>query len=98
MSGMWFLFVGLKKKQLTPSVVTKDGKTMNNYFIGFSDTSIPDIRQNNKIMSVLSVKYNTLDGYAVASTINDVKLREMILEEYDLKPKNVRVTFRQIAV
>lgn len=93
------LVIGLKKKVLTPSVTTGDGKMTNNYFIGFSGVEIPDIRENEAIMSVLSiVKYNTSKGYVVASTINDTKLRELILKEYNLKPKNVIVTHRQLTL
>ncbi|WP_449166129.1 hypothetical protein [Streptococcus hyovaginalis] len=42
------------------------------------------------------VKFETEDGYSVASSINDRKLRDLIMAEFNLKPSQVIVTYRQV--
>ncbi len=92
---LFYLVIVVRKKTITPSYEVK-GKSATTYFIGFKDVEEPDIRKNSAIMDVLTVKMDTRDGYSVASTINDTKLRDLLMKEYNLKPKNVIVTYRQV--
>ncbi|MGT2802048.1 hypothetical protein [Streptococcus henryi] len=78
-------------KKKTPSYKINK-KDHNNYFIGFSDVEVPDIRQNEILMNNVMVKYNTKNGFAVSSKINDDKLKELLMNQYHLTPKQVQVT------
>lgn len=78
-------------KKKTPSYKINK-KDHNNYFIGFSDVEVPDIRQNEILMNNVMVKYNTKNGFAVSSKINDAKLKELLMNQYHLTPKQVQVT------
>ncbi|MDY5973411.1 hypothetical protein [Streptococcus hyovaginalis] len=42
------------------------------------------------------VKFDTEDGYSVASSINDRKLRDLVMAEFNLKASQVIVTYRQV--
>lgn len=95
---VFYLIFGVRKRITTPTYQEKNGKTASTYFINFKGTDKPDIRQNSKLMDILSIKYETSDGFVVASTINDVKLRQLIMQEYQLKLKNVIVTYRQVGI
>ena len=96
MALLFYLILKVRKKTITPTYQGKNGKPASTYFISFKGVDKPNIRQNQSIMDVLAIKFETPDGFAVASTINDVKLRELIVREYQLKLKNVIVTFRQL--
>ncbi|MGT2930463.1 hypothetical protein ACVR1G_09605 [Streptococcus dentasini] len=93
---IFYLILWVRKRITTPTYQGENGKPASTYFISFKETDKPDIRQNSKLMDILSIKYETSDGFVVASTINDVKLRDLIMQEYQLKLKNVIITYRQV--
>ncbi|WP_398600716.1 hypothetical protein ACFSN5_09430 [Streptococcus tangpeifui] len=93
---IFYLILWVRKRITTPTYQGKSGKPASTYFINFKENDKPDIRQNSKLMDILSIKYETSDGFVVASTINDIKLRQLIMREYQLKLKNVIVTYRQL--
>ncbi len=64
--------------------------------IRFKNTTRPELRTNNHFKEVAKVKFETEDGYSVASSINDRKLRDFIMAEFNLKPSQVIVTYRQV--
>lgn len=96
--GFMFLFfwivIGVRRKLITPSY----GKTKKytTYFINFKNTDRPDLRTSDRFKEVAKVKFETEDGYSVASSINDRKLRDLVMAEFNLKASQVIVTYRQV--
>ncbi|MDY3024943.1 MAG: hypothetical protein SOS23_06465 [Streptococcus hyovaginalis] len=86
--------IGVRRKLITPAY----GKTKKytTYFITFKNTTRPELRTNNHFKEVAKVTFETEDGYSVASSINDRKLRDFIMAEFNLKPSQVIVTYRQV--
>ena len=95
--GFMYLFIriviGVRRRQITPAYGTDTKHTT--YFISFKSSDKPDIRHNDALNQVVKVKFETEDGYSVASSLNDRRLRDLIMKEFDLKPSQVIVTYRQ---
>ncbi|BAH81899.1 hypothetical protein [Streptococcus dysgalactiae] len=84
---MYFFFrlvIGVRRKLITPAY----GKTKKytTYFVNFKNTDRPDLRTSSHFNEVAKVKVDTEDSYSVASSINDKKLRDLIMSELGLKP------------
>lgn len=52
---------------------------------------VPDLASNPEITKHLTIKLKNQDGFVVDSAINDVKIRELIMESYGLEKKDVLV-------
>jgi hypothetical protein len=62
------------------------------YTIKFSkNVVVPDLANNPEISQHLTIKLKNDDGFVVDSDINDVKIRELIMEIYGLEMKDVSV-------
>ena len=63
-----------------------------NYFVRFEDTnSIPDIAENPNLKNKLQI-ISCRDGvYVVLSKINDAKIKEILMTDYHLTPRQVVV-------
>ncbi len=81
---------------ISPTHKDGKGRARVTYFIRFKEVAIPDLSENPAFNEVASIKFKSNDGYSVASTINDVKLRDLLMKEYHLEAKNVIVTHRQM--
>lgn len=88
------IVIGVRRKLITPAY----GKTKKytTYFINFKNTTRPDLRTSGHFNEVAKVKFDTEAGYSVASSINYRKLRDLIMAEFNLKPSQVIVTYRQV--
>jgi hypothetical protein len=65
---------------------------MARYRIQFGKgVEVPDLAANPKLAENLTVKMQHKDWYLVNSKINDVELRKLIIEEYNLPMKDVIV-------
>lgn len=78
-------------KKRTPTYKVKDN-TYNNYFVVFETAVIPDIRQNKVIMSNIMIKYTIKNGFVVSSKISGENLKTLLMQQYQLTPKQVQVT------
>ncbi|MBN2958512.1 MAG: hypothetical protein JTJ17_02425 [Streptococcus gordonii] len=52
---------------------------------------VPDLANNPEITQYLTIKLKNDDVFVVDSDINDVKIRELIIEIYGLEMKDVSV-------
>ncbi|MGT2661272.1 hypothetical protein ACVRWE_09050 [Streptococcus urinalis] len=91
----WKVFMYFTKKRVTPSY-NIENQDYNNYLIQFSDTEVPDIKENQNVMKVIKLKYPTENGFMVSSRLSDHKLQDLIISEYDLKQSNVAVSHGQV--
>lgn len=65
---------------------------MARYRIQFGkDVEVPDLVANSKLVDTLTVEMQHKDWYLVNSKINEVELRKLIIEEYNLPMKDVVV-------
>lgn len=78
-------------KKRTPTYKV-DRQGYNNYFISFRNIDKPDIRQNDTIMANVIAKHKTKDCFVVSSKISNSALKELLMAEYQLSPKQVQVT------
>ncbi len=85
--------IGVRKNLITP--IYGENKKYTTYFINFKNSTRPDLRTSDRFKEVAKVKFETEDGYSVASSINDRKLRDLIMSEFNLKTSQVIVTYRQ---
>ncbi|MGT2832946.1 hypothetical protein [Streptococcus halotolerans] len=88
------IVIGARKNLIAPSY--GENKKYTTYFINFKNTTRPDLRTSDRFNEVAKVKFDTEDGYSVASSINDRKLRDLVMAEFNLKPSQVIVTYRQV--
>lgn len=96
-SFMYFfcrIVIGVRKNLITPTY--GENKKYTTYFINFKNTTRPDLRISDRFNEVAKVKFDTEAGYSVASSINDRKLRDLVMAEFNLKPSQVIVTYRQV--
>ena len=71
---------------------------MFRYRIDFSKgLNVPDLSANPKLAEVLTFEIKHKDWYVVSSKINDVALRQLLMEEYNLPMKDVVVTSTRIS-
>lgn len=71
---------------------------MFTYRIDFSKgLNVPDLSTNPKLADVLTFDIKHQDWYVVASKLNDVALRQLLMEEYNLPMKDVVVTSTRIS-
>lgn len=71
---------------------------MFTYRIDFSKgLNVPDLSTNPKLADVLTFEIKHKDWYVVSSKINDVALRQLLMEEYHLPMKDVVVTSTRIS-
>ena len=71
---------------------------MFTYRIDFSKgLNVPDLSTNPKLADVLTFDIKHKDWYVVASKLNDVALRQLLMEEYNLPMKDVVVTSTRIS-
>ena len=71
---------------------------MFTYRIDFSKgLNVPDLSTNPKLADVLTFDIKHKDWYVVSSKINDVALRQLLMEEYHLPMKDVVVTSTRIS-
>lgn len=65
---------------------------MARYRIQFGKgVEVPDLVANSKLVDTLTVEMQHKDRYLVNSKINEVELRKLIIEEYNLPMKDVVV-------
>lgn len=65
---------------------------MARYRIQFGKgVEVPDLVANSKLVDTLTVEMQHKDWYLVNSKINEVELRKLIIEEYNLPMKDVVV-------
>lgn len=66
---------------------------MFTYRITFSKgINMPDLSTNPKLADILIFEIKQKDWYIVSSKLNDVKLRDLLMEEYAISMKDVVVT------
>ena len=71
---------------------------MFTYRIDFSKgLNVPDLSTNPKLADFLTFEIKHKDWYVVSSKINDVALRQLLMEEYNLPMKDVVVTSTRIS-
>lgn len=71
---------------------------MFTYRIDFSKgLNVPDLSTNPKLADVLTFDIKHKDWYVVGSKLNDVALRQLLMEEYNLPMKDVVVTSTRIS-
>lgn len=71
---------------------------MFTYRIDFSKgLNVPDLSTNPKLADVLIFEIKHKDWYVVSSKLNDVALRQLLMEEYHLPMKDVVVTSTRIS-
>jgi hypothetical protein len=71
---------------------------MVTYRIDFSkELNVPDLSTNPKLADVLTFEIKHKDWYVVSSKINDVALRQLLMDEYKLPMKDVVVTSTRIS-
>ena len=71
---------------------------MFTYRIDFSKgLNVPDLSTNPKLADVLTFDIKHKDWYVVSSKLNDVALRQLLMEEYHLPMKDVVVTSTRIS-
>ncbi|MGV3109207.1 hypothetical protein [Streptococcus pluranimalium] len=88
------IVIGVRKNLIIPTY--GENKKYTTYFINFKNTTRPDLRTSDRFNEVAKVKFDTEDGYSVASSINDRKLRDLVMAEFNLKASQVIVTYRQV--
>ena len=65
---------------------------MTSYKITFcKDVDIPDLAKNDKLKEYFRIQSQQEDGYLVSSKINDVNLRQLIMDEYGLTKKDLLI-------
>ena len=98
--GIWFadtsFNIWLKMKLYAPRTRDAKGRKAVNYFIRFKDgVAIPDLRQEPTFKEVGSIKFEKVDGYCIASTLSDAKLKEFFETTYQLKPGQYTISTGQ---
>ncbi|MBF0776840.1 hypothetical protein IR108_08805 [Streptococcus sp. 19428wD3_AN2] len=71
------------------SVGQTDGTTL--YFVRFKGVNPPDLANSSVFNQVAKIKRAKGDTYQISSTVNDVKLRDLMMDEFQLKPSEVVV-------
>ncbi|AUA19784.1 hypothetical protein [Streptococcus suis] len=61
------------------------------YFVRFNGVNPPDLANSSVFNQVAKIIRANGDTYQVASTVNDAKLRELIMDEFQLKSSEVVV-------
>lgn len=74
------------------------GESRSNYIIYFSGVEAPRLEENIRLKEVVVIKKNAENRYHVLSTINDVKLKELLISEYDLLPSNIVINTVRLGV
>ena len=94
-AGLVYFIIALRRKLITPRVVDAKGRQAVNYFIDFKKGVLPDLEGDAAFLELATVKYKTDNGYCVASTVNDARLKEFIKTNYQLELSQFTVTTRQ---
>ena len=69
------------------------------YVIKFSKgVAVSDLAANPAITQHLTIKLKNADGFAVASDINDVKIRELIMVAFNLEKKDIVVLSKYLGL
>lgn len=83
-------------KLYTPRTRDAKGRKSVNYFVRFKDgVAIPDLRQEPTFKEIGSIKFEKVDGYCIASTLSDAKLKEFFETTYQLKPGQYTISTGQ---
>ncbi|AXI64958.1 hypothetical protein J8K62_01480 [Streptococcus suis] len=73
------------------SVGQTDDTTL--YFVRFKGVNPPDLANSSVFNQVAKIKCAKGDTYQVTSTVNDVKLRDVIMDEFQLKSSEIVVYY-----
>ena len=95
-AGLVYFLIAMRRKLITPRVVDAKGRQAVNYFIDFKKGVLPDLEGDAAFLELATVKYKTGNGYCVASTVNDARLKEFIKTNYQLELSQFTVTTRQM--
>ncbi|MFI3139355.1 hypothetical protein HC239_08770 [Streptococcus suis] len=63
------------------------------YFVRFKGVNPPDLANSSVFNRVAKIQRAKGDTYQVTSTVNDVKLRDLIMDEFQLKSSEVVVYY-----
>ena len=90
MAALVYLLINIWQIR-TASAGQTDGATL--YFVRFNGVNPPDLANSSVFNQVAKIIRAKGDTYQVASTVNDAKLRELIMDEFQLKSSEVVVCY-----
>lgn len=94
-AGIQF-YIFMSKKLYAPRTVDARGCKAVNYFIRFKEgVAVPDLRREPSFKEIGSIKFEKVDGYCIASTLSDAKLKEFFETTYQLKPDQYTISTGQ---
>lgn len=88
MAALVYLLINIWQVRATSAGQT-DGATL--YFVRFKGVNPPDLANSSVFNQVAKIIRAKGDTYQVASTVNDAKLRDLIMDEFQLNPSEVVV-------
>lgn len=88
MAVLVYLLTNVWKSRATSTGQT-DGTSL--YFVRFKGVNPPDLANSSVFSQVAKIKRVKGDTYQISSTVNDVELRDLIMDEFQLRPSEVVV-------